>query len=229
MGNTATAATMERRVRELIDDLGATPFNTSETVLGWLNDGGCELHLLFATTYEDYLRERFTITTDAREPPEYALPDNLFKCLGVDWVISTTDRRRMEKFSNAERNTRQNGFPDRFLVPSYRLVGSQIEMIPAPGSNYTVELFYVPQFKRLGSGDSVLDKWPYVMEGFELFAVYHAAAEALQREEADARTMLAKKEQKRAEIVEALQPRDAAEPWAVVDVESVREREQWPW
>ena len=233
MANTATADSMVTRVRESIDDLGSVPTNTTETILRWLNEGGQELHNLFVASYEEYMRERVTITFDGRTPPEYPLPDDFLKSLGMDYVVSTTDRRRMEKFQNAERNTRQNGVltapPSLYGVPQYRIIGNVVEIIPNPSSG-TAELFYVPEFKPLRDGEAVKDRWPYVREGQETYAVIHAQYKAAQREEADVRPFLAEKQAKQLEIMTALKPRDAAESWRITDTQGVAEAElKWWW
>lgn len=223
-----TVATMITRVREMADDLGSQPFNPDRAILSWLNDGGAELHSLFVTSYEDYIRARVTITFDGRTPPEYPLPQGLMKSLGMDYLVggSTSDRRRMEKFGNAERNTRQRILPIRDTIPQYRLVGNVVEIIPNMSSG-TAELFYIPEFKRLLDGDAVADKWPYVREGWEVYAILHAVIECALREETDPRAYMEKKAAKKQEIVDMLTPRDAAESWAVTDTQSVRDREEW--
>ena len=233
MANSSTAETLVTRVRESVDDLGSVPTNTTDTILRWLNEGGQELYDLFIASYEDYVRDRRTITFDGRTPAEYPLPEDFLKALGMDYVVSTTERRRMEKFQNAERNTRQLGVittpPNLYGVPQYRIVGNVIEIIPNPSSG-TAELFYVPEFKPLRSGESVKDRWPYVKEGQETFAVLHAQFKATQREEADVRSILAEKQAKQVAIMTSLKPRDAAESWRIVDTEGIPEREMlWPW
>ena len=232
--NTATAASMVTRVRESIDDLGSVPTHTDDTILRWLNDGGQELHNLFVSSYEDYLRERHTITFNGRTPAEYPLPDGFLKALGMDYVVSTSERRRMEKFHNAERNTRQNGLVTSpalsvYGVPQYRIIGNMVEIIPNPSSG-EAELFYVPEFKPLRTGEAVKDRWPYAREGQETYAVIHAQYKAAQREEADVRPFLAEKQAKQVEIMTALKPRDVAESWRIVDTQGVAEAEvNWYW
>ena len=229
MSTSATVATMITRVREAIDDMGSNPFNTDATIIGWLNDGGVELHGMFVQSFEDYIRERKTYTFDGRTPAEYPLPEDLLKPLGMDFLVSgsTSDRRRMHKFANAERNTRQDtGLTYSGTIPDYRLVGNVIEIIPNLSSG-TAELFYVPEFKKLELDDSVVAKWPYVKEGWELFAIFHAIIEGKLREEDDARPYMAKKDQKKVEIIGMLTPRDAGEPWSVIDSQGIRDREEW--
>ncbi len=232
MSNSATAESLTTRVRDAIDDLGSVPTNTDGTILRWLNEGGQELFDLFVGSYEEYLRERHTITFDGRTPAEYPLPADFLKALGMDYVVSTSERRRMEKFQNAERNTRQTGVitapPSQYGVPQYRIVGNVVEIIPNPSSG-TAELFYVPEFKPLRSGESVADRWPYVKEGQETYAVLHAQFKATQREEADVRSILVEKQSKQVAIMTALKPRDAAESWRIVDTQGVSDREGWGW
>ena len=224
----ATAESMITRVRDLADDGGSVPFNTNAQILNWLNDGLEELHNLVVQSSQEYIRERKTYTFDGRSPSEYPVPADMMKALGMDLVVSTTTRRRMERFQNAERNTRQTGVSGStpWGAPMYRIVGEKVEVIPGQSSG-TAELFYVPEFKRLK--EMADQPAGYVKEGWETFAVYHAAYKCVEREEGDVRPFLRDKEARAAQIVAFLTPRDAGEHLKVIDTQGIADRESGGW
>lgn len=231
MANTATLATLRSRVAANLDrSFSTTSFITTAQVNQWINDGLKEVHYLLASSGEDYFKSSGTVTL-VGGTSSYALSaftpaiTDLYKIKGVD-LTSGGQTYDVPRYMVGERNQFKGdviiaGNVQRYM---YRLNGNNIDLIPTPGAG-TITVNYVPQFAKLANdGDLVSSAVP---EGWEDFAVAHACARAIRKEESDPGAWEQEKGQLMGMMMKSLEPRDMAEPLRVVDVHGRWSRSSW--
>lgn len=139
----------------------------------YINQSMFELYDLLITTYEDYfLAPPAYFTTNLGNTQQfYPLPDGLtpftdingntliaapfYKLRGVDLAINTANNASVtvQKFNFIDRNN--------YVYPNtastiygvfnlqYRVMGNQIEFIPAPANNQKITIWYIPRLNQL--------------------------------------------------------------------------------
>lgn len=190
----------------------------------YINQSYFELYDLLVTAYEDYYLATHTfLTTGATE---YPLPNGLllntsstvskplYKLLGVDLGLTsgTSAWVTLRKFNFISRN--------RYVYPSltasaigysdlqYRIMGNNIEMIPAPGAGQYIKLHYVPRMVRLLKDTDMADG----VSGWAEYIIVDAAIKALTKEESDTSALMAIKQMLMDRIQTAASNRDAGAP-----------------
>ena len=195
----------------------------------YINHSYTELYDMLVQVYSDeYFVSSTAFQTDGRIPGNYPLPQNIYKLMGVDLGIAPSNNAwiTLKKFPFASRNRYIYGnvpatFPG-VLSLSYRMVGSNIELIPNPQANQTVQLWYVPKPTTLLADSDVLDG----ISGWDEIVVVDAAIKALTKEETDTSVLLAMKQALVARITAAASNRDAGMPEQVSDVRPMN-RQFW--
>lgn len=116
------------------------------------------------------------------------VPRPFYKLLGVDLAVNPLQNAwvTINKFNFIDRNN--------YLYPNsastiygvynlrYRLFGSNIDFIPAPSTNQTVRLWYIPRLKQLLQDTDTTDTG---ISGWIRYVIVRAAKYALDKEESD--------------------------------------------
>jgi hypothetical protein len=97
---------------------------------------------------------------------------------------------------------------------SYRMLGSNIEFIPAPSANQPVRLWYVPELTALLQDT---DMTSYSISGWIWYVILRAAKYALDKEESDTSGIAAEILFLKTRIEAAAQNKDAAQPDTISD------------
>lgn len=197
-------------------------FVTKQEWNSYINQSYTELYDLLVAVYGDeyFVKNDFNFTTDGRVPSLYPLPDDFYKLMGVDLTISAAQNGylTLKKFSFANRNKYLYGNTPvsfyGFIDMKYRLVGSDIELIPQPSANQQIRLWYVPKPRVLLADSDMLDG----ISGWWEYVVIDAAIKAMQKEESDVEVLLTQKEAMRKRIEAMAANRDAGMPEMVTDV-----------
>lgn len=191
MANETTLENLKDRALDYADMTGSG-FPDDDRLTDYINSGLSELHdLIVANHGEDYLRKDTTFAVSSSSE-SYTLPSDFYKALAV-FHQSSGRRHKVERWQPSE------------------ISGART----TPLSSGTVELWYVPQHKKLAQRfDTVSIAIPV---GWEDFVSLHAAARLLMREESDASAIVSERERQRARIVAMLGPRDVAEPDSIGD------------
>lgn len=195
----------------------------------YINQSMFELYDLLVTTYEDYfIAEPVEFSTDG-STYRYPLPngtnydgaDAFYKITGVDLGINTANNAwvTVDKFNFFNRN--------QFVYPNtnstiygvynlrYRIVGTNIEFIPAPASGQPIRLWYIPRLTPLLQENQVTYAG---ISGWLEYVIVDAAIKALQKEESDVSVLMAQKAALKLRIEESAPNRDAGRPDTISDV-----------
>ena len=154
-------------------DMVNSGFITDPEWNSYINQSMYELYDLLVTTYDDYfLAPSASFVTNLGNAQNfYPIPDGiaqftdqnnnafipppLYKIRGVDLAINTSNNANVtvQKFNFLDRNN--------YVYPNtastiygvfnlqYRLMGNQIEFIPAPANNQKITIWYIPRLKEL--------------------------------------------------------------------------------
>ncbi len=183
--------------------------SNSVTVPEWntfINLAMYELYDILITAYEDYyMAPRARFNTNGSQFI-YPLPNGLisftnqagdafnaepfYKLLGVDLAVNIDAAQNafvtLKKYNLIDRN--KFVFPNtgsaRYGVfnPSYRVMGSNIEFIPTPSSNTTMQLLYIPRLPQMMKDTDITTLGH---SGWLQYVICRAAKYALNKEESD--------------------------------------------
>jgi len=221
--NTKTLSKLRTLIRQRADMENST-FVTDDEIVGFINQSIAELHDELITLYENFYLSSEALTLPADSPK--TLPDDFYKCLGVDLNTSGMTYR-LKPFQLGERNTYSNpaysvsGAPILF----YSIQGNELKFMPETTVSATGTLWYAPEPQQfaLGAGDDDIElnaKARQIAIGYEEYIILDGAIKCLIKEESDYSTLVALKEQQRQRIVASAARRDAGEPYRVQDVRS---------
>lgn len=171
-------ATLRTRAKSRCDKANDSFVSDSEWNT-WLNAGLDELHGLLVRTGEPYKESSSSFTTSGVET--VALPADFFRATGVDLQVSGL-WFDLDSFDWDDRNRLRNVPSSTGRESRYCIRGGNLILLPVPPSGLSGRLNYTPQRTQL-SGDS--DTFDGV-NGWEEFAVVHAAKKALEKGEEDA-------------------------------------------
>lgn len=155
-----------------------------------INKSAQELYDLLTGAYSDYYYSSHSFSADGTSDT-YPLPDDFYKLLGVDQVLSADQSLDIKPYNFQERN-------------------SYIRMSSAS----SITLHYIPVMPKLERNTDVFDG----VNGWEEYIIVDAAIKAMSKEESDvSELLLAKKDLK--ERLQAMVPsRDSNRPERVTDV-----------
>lgn len=198
-------------------DMTYTNFVSDAELLRYINKSYTRLYNLLVAKFEDYNASfsEFALTPGTAI---YNLPENFFKCLGVDYQVAGDDYVSLEGFTFRERNR----FSDSFIAPSvdgdtnlrYRILGNTLTFIPVPSSSATVRLWYVPAPTKFTSTTQLVDG----ISGWEELVILDSAIKCLQKEESDTTALVTERALLAKEIEEVAANRNIGEPQRVLDV-----------
>lgn len=216
-------------------DRVASQFVTTTEWNSYINQSYFELYDLLTTLYEDYfVAPVFTFTTNGAQA--YPLPDGstvtdvltslvaapFYKLIGVDLGLSGNSNAfvTLKKFDFIGRN--------RYVFPQltstylgvfnlrYRLLGNNIELIPAPSGGQYIRLWYIPRLNQLLKDTDIVDG----ISGWTEYLIVDAAIKALQKEESDVTALMMQKQALIKRIEESAMNRDAGQPDTISDTRS---------
>jgi len=214
-----TLAQLMTRVRQRAN-MENSQFISDSELIDNINESLAELYDLLVGSYgQEYFRKTSPSTSTTASVSDYALPNDFYKVISVDIILSGNQTYSAIPFSEYERN-QFKWYPGwGYNTPVlYRLHGSNstfpsgsISFIPGPTGNFQIN--YVPSCPKLS--DPINDSFDGI-NGWEEYAVLDAAINCLQKEESDASALEARKGAIRMRI-EGMSPRDANAPEKVHD------------
>jgi len=190
MASLITLANLRTQAKQRADQENSNFLSDAE----WnsnINNSAKELYDLLTNVNGDYYFNSCSVTTTANND-SYPLPDDFYKLLGVDEIITGTESVSLKPFQYQERNR-------------YR-------KFSAGGT--VLNLHYIPAMPDLVSDTDVFDG----VNGYEEYIVVDAAIKALQKEESDCSLLLAQKDALTKRISASASPRDAGKPEKITDV-----------
>ncbi len=217
-------------------------FVTNAEWNSYINQSYFELYDRLVTIYEDYFLAAPAAFTVSGSQNFYPLPDGttsftntsggtyaapaFYKLLGVDCGLGLSNNAwvTVKKFQFIARN--------RFIYPAvaatpmgpfnlqYRVMGSNIEFIPAPAGNQVMRLWYIPRLTQLVQDTDIMDG----ISGWTEIVIVDAAIKALQKEESDVSALFAQKEALIKRIEESASNRDAGQPDTISDTRGWADR-----
>jgi len=205
-------------------DMENSSFISDTEANGLLNRSIAELYDLIISKYgEDYYvsssTTAFTSGTDT-----YSLPSDFYKVVGVDYVISSTNKIPMKRFEFFERNNKDYQALTYDQTYRYRLLGSNILFTPIPNTTASFALWYVPLAQTLSADGDTLQGF----NGWEEYVIIDAAIKMRIKEETDTTQL----QQQKIDMIERLKSmtdnRDAAFPTKVIDTTDYSFGRRWP-
>lgn len=175
---TFTLLQLRDQVRERTGLESATDYPTDTEINSCINQSGAELWGILTSKFEDYGLTKSTFNIVANQA-DYVFSSlstpvtNFMRLRGLDLLVSgTTGYQPMEKFELEERRIydRFPNFTSGWPRYTYRLQGNGFELLPAPGSNGTGRIWYIPTFTTMSDDADTLDG----VNGWEEFVVVDA-------------------------------------------------------
>lgn len=156
----------------------------------------------------------------------YDLPADFYQLLAAAIEWDTDDIETLGDYTTVAQRAHYQNFSDwgRWSIKAYRLRGSQIELIPAPTTDETMRITYVPTFTDLTSGQTF-----DTVNGWDKLVALKVAIEMREIEEQPVGHLekLYERELQRVESLAA--ERDANSPSRVADVQPEGGRGlRWP-
>lgn len=182
----------------------------------YINSSIAELRDLLISAYgEDY----FALEDDllfANNTDSQTLPDDFYKMLGVDYVISSEDKVALKRFNFHERNYNRNSNSYRrnhYFNYRYRIQGNTLILDRKAQGAITLHIFYIPTATYLSADLDEFDGY----NGWEEYVIVRAAIMGLVKEETDA-TDLNSELTRLTNRIEAIAPnRDTGEVDTITD------------
>ncbi len=195
-------------------------FVTDPELISYINQSYFELYdLLVAAFGNDYfVATPYQFTTDGTSDA-YALPSDFYKLLGVDLSLAGGTEGSWLTVRSFEFNDR-----NRYSVPNfqafygvtnlrYRLMGTDLTLVPIASAGQTVRIWYVPRPSQLVSDTDIVDG----ISGWEEYVIVDACIKALTKEETECQNFKEQKMALLARIDGIKNTRDVGEPEKVSD------------
>mgnify|MGYP003628680105 CR=1 FL=1 len=216
----STLSELRTRARRKVDAVDNDFFSDAE-INDYINIGLGELHDLLVSKQEDYYVRKLSFSLVSAQS-DYNFSDigltNFYKLLAVDSVQSG-NTFRVKRFGFPDRNKFQADLrlhnSRGYSNYEYAIQEEMIKFIPEPGSSGTIDIYYVPAFKKLLGDDSKVSD--IVALNWEEYAVTVAAIKMRQKEETPVANLERDLEKTQARIEEASRNRDSAEPFGITD------------
>jgi hypothetical protein len=185
-----------------------------------------ELYDILVGTYEDYYTIGPVLVTVAGTNI-IPVPNDLYKLIAIDLAVSNQPDGwiPLRQFMMQERYKRSNLLRSSvmgLINVQYRLVGSQIILLPENQPNGTYRLFYVPKrtpcFTIAGQPDNQATGTIDGIQGWQQYVIIDAAIKCLRKEESDVNFLLAEKAALKERIEDIAVNRDAGSAQRVQDV-----------
>ena len=200
---------------------------TDGEIIGWLNEGLCQLDMVLISKFDDYKIAQVLIPWDATNGV-VPLPADFLKLRGLDIQFNASDPDgyvKVNKFNFQKRNRRPYGFTGPVgygpYGVEYRLVAQGILIEPVALANqWPYRVWYTPDYIPLVNPGDTLQ--PYMdSQEWSSIGIKHACVQVLAKQDLDPSTFISQK----AELVELITRlsapnRDAGEPASVCDTRS---------
>lgn len=206
----ATVSDIISRALDYCDIPSSSAWVTQNRLIDIVNDGLSDLHYRIAMAFEDYLTELQEYDVRAGEEA-IPLPSDFFKLVSL-YLINGGTRYKMERYRWQDMHVSPTTITTSH--PRYRVIGQHIRFFPAMMGTYSVELWYVRQFRDLASTDELDPSLPH---GWDCYVMGHVAEYLLQRKEADPTPAAKYKAEAWEMISSAIAERDAGGPKTVID------------
>lgn len=217
----------QARARADMQSTSATLFIPDAELNTYINQSYCELYdLLVSSGGMEYYMSQATIPT-LGNIDTYDLPNDFYRLLGVDAVLTANQAVTLQPFNFNERNLYRSVYSGGWGIDynlRYRIVQDlKIKFIPIPLNQINIVIWYIPACPVLGETD-LADG----VDGFEELLVNDVAIKMLLKEESDVGPLMARKAELVARISAMAPNRDgsAAERVRDRDVELLT---AWPW
>lgn len=167
-------------------------FVTDAELKVYINDSYKELYDLIVDAVEDYnlSSTSFTITSGNTQ----AIPSDFYKLRGLDDLsLGSQNPRSVRKYLWNERNDFNDPplitTPYKYSDVYYRIVGSNIQLMPPANAQKPYTLYYVPLPGTLSADGDVA----YGINGWLEYVILDAAIKMMVKEESDSRPLMAQK------------------------------------
>lgn len=215
MGRKVTLLQLRTQSRQRADQENSG-FIKDPELNSYINNSIAELYDLLISAYgEGYFEaDPFRIVTQANVE-KYELPDDFYKLLGVDLVLSNSDRLTLRKYEFNKRNYYTNATSFSLTADEnikYRLRGSNISFIPAQIGVKNIDLIYVPNAPLLEVNSDEFDGF----NGWEEYVIIDAAIKMRVKEETSINELVMQKNSILERINKIRQNRDIGDRKSVV-------------
>jgi len=185
-----------------------SPFVSTAEWNTYINQSLFELYDLLVTAYgEEYFAAPVLTFTTVGNTQFYPLPNGInysaapafYKLLGVDLGLNQSAQPNngwvtVKRFNFIDRNkyfypNTQSTIYGVFNM-QYRLVGNQIEFIPAPSANQPIRIWYIPRMEMLLQDTDITTSG---ISGWIEYIITDAAIKAMQKEESDVSVLMLQK------------------------------------
>jgi hypothetical protein len=223
MSNTVTLLQLKTQCRERADQVNSEFISDSE-LNSYINHSYAELYDLLVSRYEDY----FTIETSATVASgdsSIPLPTDFYKLRGLDLALDSggNNYTPVPRFNWNNRNIR-NANVSRLLSGqfnvSYRITGSNIELVPTDSSQGSYRLYYVPIYTPLVA-DTDTAITAVSNQSWHEYIIVDVAIKMLDKEESSTAHLQKQKQALIDRIESASRNRDANQPETISDTTSL--------
>lgn len=194
-------------------DMENSGFVSDAEWLDYINGSIATLYDLLVTCYEDYYITTYTFNT-VSGTASYSLPSSFYKLKGVDAQFDNAQWENVRKFQFESRN-RQQYTSDKVL--QYRLLGSNLQLVPTPASVIPFKIWYIPVATKLVTDSDTLAD----LNQYAEFVIVDAAIKAMLKEESDPSGLIMQRNQLEQRIVSSASQRDENESESITDVHDV--------
>lgn len=210
MARTFTVAELATKIRDR-GDFNESPYITDAFLIDALDSAKAEVYDIVVSKFEDAYTTISGLSATAGDP-DVSLPTNFYKLIGVDLDAGGGQFSTVHRWNLHERN-----LFDGTLGGSsyrYRLVGSELRLIPTPASDEDFRVWYVPISTRLTRMEDEVDG----INGFEELMVAIAQRKCHVREGTSVTAIDAEIERQTRRIEIMAGGRDAGEPESLQDI-----------
>lgn len=224
MARTITLANLITDIRAATDTRSARW--PDATLTRFINESIAELYDLIVSACHDHYLSSQTISV-VSGTDSYSLTSSIatfYKAHGVDVLKTDGTYKRMDPFIWEERHLYNDVDTDREQA-RYRLMGSNLIIVPKPAWSGTIKVWYIPAPTALATGTDTFDG----VAGWEQYVITDCAIKVGLADEEDVRMHKAQKDELRSRILHMAQTRDRSNPDKVRDVRRERLADVRPW
>lgn len=171
------------------------------------------LYNMIVKEFEDYFFKEYEFDTVAGTK-DYDFPSDFYKFIGLDYIDSAEDIWPCKQFLFRERQKYTNRRSTDGQYSRYRLLGTQIRILPAPQSVSTYRLSYIPTPNLPSANADTFD----FTQGWDEWVKWDCIIKCLSKEESDTMEAVREREKAEQEIKDCIINRDANEPQRVLNI-----------
>lgn len=225
MANPVSVSTLITLARQHAN-MENSQFVTDPEILSLLERSNRYLYDLLIKAYQEYYLTS-TIINVVSGTDAYALPDDFYKCQGVDVKIDQERSYTLLPYMFNERNMYQASslaIAFGYNNVRYQLRAQDIVFRPLPNQSFTCVLWYIPVAKTLTvsltpgpTETNTID----AINGYDQFLILDTAIQMLVKEESDASALMALKDKIESGIITSSSARDVGMAEHVVDLNTM--------